>query len=340
MMPKTPSATVTCRLERWPYTYPFRITGRDWIEADLVYVEIERDGVRGRGECAGIYYKNDPAEHCIAEIERVREAIEAGAGRSDLLNLLPAGGARNAIDCALWELEAKEQQQPVWKLAGLLAPRPVTTTYTIGADEPKLMAERARAFSAARALKLKLTGTTFDADCVRAVRQARPDVWLAVDANQGFTRERFAALLPTLQEADVKLIEQPFPLDRNADMDSLKSPIPVAADESAQTTEDLSDLAERFDIVNIKLDKCGGLTAGLAMAARAREMGLGLMIGNMSGTSLAMAPAFLIGQLCDVTDLDGPLLLREDRTPAVQYSQGRIWCGEDVWGYATAEVSA
>lgn len=340
MMPRTPSVTVTCRLERWPYKYPFRITGHDWTEAELVYVEIERGGVRGRGECAGIYYKNDPAEHCISEIERIRGDIEAGAGRSDLMDLLPAGGARNAIDCALWELESNEQQQPVWELAGLLPPRPVTTTYTIGADEPGRMADRARGFAGARALKLKLTGTAADAECVRAVREARPDVWLAVDANQGFNPERLVAILPALQEADVKLIEQPFAVERNADMDGLKSPIPVAADESAQTVDDLADLAERFDIVNIKLDKCGGLTAGLAMAARAREIGMGLMIGNMSGTSLAMAPAFLIGQLCDVTDLDGPLLLRDDRTPAVQYSEGRIWCDDDVWGFATSEVSS
>jgi len=325
-------ATLTSRLERWPYKDPFRITGYEWTESELVYVEIGREGAIGRGECAGVYYKNDPAAHCLAEIERVREEIVRGAGRQEVLTLLPPGGARNAIDCALWELEAKLQRRPVWQLAGLQQPHALVTTYTIGADRPEVMAQRAQRFSGATALKLKLTGAESDAECVRAVRRARPDVWLAVDANQGFTRSTFAALLPALQEARVELVEQPFPVDRDEDMDGLHSPIPVAADESAQTEDDLPRLAGRFDIVNIKLDKCGGLTAGLAMAARARELELDVMVGNMMGTSIAMAPAFLIGQLSRVTDLDGPLLLRDDRKPSVEYSNGKIWCPQDVWG--------
>jgi L-alanine-DL-glutamate epimerase-like enolase superfamily enzyme len=231
-------------------------------------------------------------------------------------------------------LEAKEQRRPVWQIAGLQSPHPLMTTYTIGADDPSRMVERAHEFADARALKLKLTGSPDDAERVRAVRRARPDVWLAVDGNQGFTRETLAELLPVLQETHVRLIEQPLPLDRIADMDGLESPIPVAADESAQTADDLPQLVNRFDIVNIKLDKCGGLTAGLEMAVRAREMGFGVMVGNMAGTSLAMAPAFLIGQFCDVVDLDGPLLLQSDRNPAAQYTDGQIWCSEAVWGGA------
>jgi L-Ala-D/L-Glu epimerase len=326
--------TLSTRLERWCYKYPFRITGYDWTESEVLYVELERAGLRGRAECAGVYYKGDSPAHCLSEVERVRGDVERGVGRNELLELLPAGGARNAIDCALWDLEAKEQRLPVWQLAGLQPPHALLTTYTIGADEPERMAQRARDFSDARALKLKLTGSSEDAQRVRAVHRARPDTWLAVDGNQGFTRRTLAEVLPVLREANVQLIEQPFPVDRIADMDGLHSPIPVAADESAQTVDDLPQLVNRFGIVNIKLDKCGGLTAGLQMAARAREAGLGVMVGNMAGTSLAMAPGFLVGQLCDVVDLDGPLLLQSDRNPSAEYTEGRIWCSEAVWGAA------
>ena len=331
-MTRAAVTTVTGRLERWPFKSPFRITGYDWTEVEFVYVEIERDGVRGRGEAAGVYYKDDSPAQCLAEIERVAGEVERGATRADLLELLRPGGARNALDCALWELEAKLQGNTVWELAGIPEPRPVVTTYTIGADTAGVMAQGARAFSDARALKLKLTGTDADADRVRAVREARPDVWLAVDANQGFTPQSFRDLLPVLQEAHVQLVEQPFPIDRDGDMDGLNSPIAVAADESAQTSDDVPQLAGRFDVVNIKLDKCGGLTAGLAMASKARELNLGVMVGNMCGTSLAMAPAFLIGQAAGVCDLDGPLLLRDDREPRAQYAGGTIWCPDDVWG--------
>ena len=320
------------RIERWEYTYSFRISGYDWTQADLVYVEIEDGGFRGRGESAGIYYKDDLPEHCLAEIERMRDRLAAGATRLELQHLLPPGGARNALDCAFWDLEAKQRDIPVWKLAGLEQPRPVRTTYTIGADDPAKMAERAIAFRGATALKLKLTGEAVDADRVRAVRKARPDVWLAVDANQGLTRALLEELLPVLVDARVELVEQPFAIGHEAALDGLNSPIPIAADESAQTAADLSSLVDRFDIVNIKLDKCGGLTAGLEMAREARKLGLGVMVGNMMGTSIAMAPAFLVGQLCDVVDLDGPLLLRTDRQPAVKYEHGAIWSSEDVWG--------
>lgn len=323
------------RIERWPYTYPFHISGYEFTESELVYVELEHGGFRGRGECAGIYYKDDSPQHCLAEIERMRSALAEGAGRLELPLLLGAGGARNALDCAFWDLEAKQRGVPVWKLAGLDQPRPVRTTYTIGADDPATMAERAIAFAGATALKLKLTGTSEDAERVRAVRKARPDVWLAVDANQGFTRSLLGQLLPVLVESRVELIEQPFAVGRESDLDGFQSPIPIAADESAQTVDDLPSLVGRFDIVNIKLDKCGGLTAGLQMAREARKLGLGVMVGNMMGTSIAMAPAFVLGQLCDVVDLDGPLLLRTDRVPAVTYERGTIWSAENVWGGAS-----
>ena len=326
--------TLTTRLERWRFTHPFRISGYEWSDMEIGYVEVERNGVRGRGECAGVYYKNDSPRHALDEIARVESELARGLDREALLDLLPPGGARNGADCALWDLEAKERQCPVWQLAGVPQPRPLITTYTIGSDEPEQMARRARDFADARALKLKLTGTGQDGACVRAVRAARPDVWLGVDANQGFTRETIGAVMPVLVECGVQVIEQPFALDRDADMAGLNSPIPLAADESAQTEEDLPGLVGRFDIINIKLDKCGGLTAGLAMAQRARELGFKVMVGNMAGTSLAMAPAFVLGQLCDIVDLDGPLLFDGDRTPSAEYRDGRIWCADSVWGGA------
>ncbi len=333
-MHDTSNATaVHARIERWPYLYPFRITGYEWTDAEVAVVEVRRRGMLGRGEACGVYYKNDTPERCVAQVEAIADEIARGAGRRELLALLPPGGARNALDCALWELESKEAQSPVWSLAGLAPPRPITTTYTLGADEPAKMAERARAFQSARALKLKLTGDGSDAERVRAVRAARPDVWMAVDANQGFTRESLERLLPALSAAAVQLVEQPVPIGRDADLDGLVSPIALAADESAQSIDDLANLVGRYTVVNIKLDKCGGLTHALEMEAEARRLGLKVMVGNMSGTSLAMAPGFVLGQLCDVTDLDGPLLLQRDREPAVVYENGCIWCPENVWGY-------
>jgi L-alanine-DL-glutamate epimerase-like enolase superfamily enzyme len=320
------------RTERWPTAAPFQITGKVWTEAEILVVEL-RDGVHcGSGEAAGVYYRGETVEGMTAQLEGVRAALGRGCDQSELLDLLPAGGARNALDCALWDLRAQREETSVRRLAGLPEARPLLTTFTLGAAPPAIMAERAVAFAQARALKLKLLGDDLDADRVDAVRRARPDVWLGVDANQGFTRASLALLMPTLVAADVKLLEQPFPTDRDHDLDGLASPIPVAADESLQDIADLDALKARVKIVNIKLDKCGGLTRGLALAAEARRLGLGVMVGNMLGTSLAMAPAFLLGQLCDVVDLDGPVMLASDRTPGVRYVDGHVSCPDDVWG--------
>jgi len=267
-----------------------------------------------------------------AQVEALRERIEAGVTRQQLLQLLPAGGARNAIDCALWDLEAKRASRPVWMLAGLDAPRPLLTTFTVGAAEPATMAEAARSFPAAHALKLKLTDDGLNADRVRAVRAACPDAWIMVDANQGFTRESFAHLLPALVDAGIAVVEQPFPIGSEAWLDGLDSPIMIAADESVQDHHDLPSLVGRAGMINIKLDKCGGLTEALAMAEQARGLGFELMVGNMSGSSLAMAPAFVLGQLCKVVDLDGPVFLRGDPQPSATYEDGRIWCDDAVWG--------
>lgn len=321
--------------EQWPLRVPFRITGQTTVNLDVVVVSLERAGLCGRGEAAGVDYRGDDLPAMLAQLEAVRATIEAGVTRPQLQRLLGPGGARNALDCALWELESLQARRPVWQLAGLDAPHPLLSTYTVGADSPTAMAAGALAFAPAQAIKLKLIGDHDDAERVRAVCAARPDVWLAVDANQGFTRAHLQHLLPVLQDCGVALIEQPFPVGREPTLQELRSPIPIAADESAQVSEDLPRLVGRFDAVNIKLDKCGGLTEGLRMAAAARQLGLGVMIGNMVGTSLAMAPAYLVGQSCQVVDLDGPLLLSSDRAAHVSYEQGYLRCAERVWGYAS-----
>jgi len=319
--------------EQWPLRVPFRITGQTYVALDVIVVTLTRSGICGRGEAAGVDYRGDDIPGMLAQLEAARPVIEAGVARADLAGLLGPGGARNALDCALWELEAREARRPVWQLAGMSEPRPLLTTCTIGADVAAAMAARALEFPDVQAIKLKLTGEAEDAERVRAVRAARPGVWLGVDANRGFSRAHLGELMPVLVAAGVALIEQPFPVGEEPTLAELQSPIPVAADESAQITEDLPRLVGRFNVINIKLDKCGGLTEGLRMAAAARSLGFDVMIGNMVGTSLAMAPAFLVGQYCRVVDLDGPLLLAGDRAPAVSYVAGFLHCDERVWGY-------
>ena len=319
-------------IEKWPLVAPFRITGYTWENIEVLLVTLEREGKVGRGEASGVYYRNDTTASMLRQIESIRGAIEAGTDRLAAQKLLPPGGARNALDAALWDLEAKLSGTPAWKTAGLETPKPLLTTMTCGADEPAKMAAAARNYRNARAIKLKLTGEPSDAERVRAVREARGDVWLGVDANQGFTRASLEKLMPTLLDTRVELVEQPFPLGQQALLDGFESPVPVAADESVQSLADVPSLVGRFEVMNIKLDKCGGLTEALAMARAAREHGLELMVGNMMGTSLAMAPAYLIGQLCEVVDLDGPLFIRSDRSPAVDYAGGLIQVPEELWG--------
>jgi L-alanine-DL-glutamate epimerase-like enolase superfamily enzyme len=311
---------------------PFRITGYTFDAIDVVLVRLEKDGRVGRGEAFGVYYRNESAASILKQIEELRTTIEDGISRDVLQKVLPPGGARNAIDCALWDLEAKLRGRSAWQMAGLEMPRPLVTTFTCGADEPKSMAAASRRYAQARAIKLKLIGEEIDAERVRAVREARPDVWLSVDANQGFTPVSLERLMPVLLQTQVALIEQPFPIGQDALLDGFHSPIPIAADESVQDRSDLPGLVGRFQTVNIKLDKCGGLTEALAMVRATRALGLEAMVGNMFGTSLAMAPAFLVGQLCSVVDLDGAVDLPSDRDHPVVYTEGRITCLKILWG--------
>jgi L-alanine-DL-glutamate epimerase-like enolase superfamily enzyme len=320
-------------VEKLRLAAPFRISGYVFEELDVVLVTLEDGSHRGRGEASGVYYLGDSAQTMVDAIEAQRRAIEAGIDRAQLQRLLPPGGARNALDCALWELDSHRAGLPVWELAGLNAPKPLVTTFTLGADDPSVMAAGARKYVQARSLKLKLTGELdLDIARVRAVRAARPETWMGVDANQGYAIDELAALVDALVVANVSLLEQPLKRGREADLAGFASKIPIAADESALSSSDIAGLVGRFDVVNIKLDKCGGLTEGLAMAHEARRLGLSVMVGNMVGSSLAMAPAFVLGQLCDVVDLDGPIFLAQDRTPGIIYTNGEAWSGEHVWG--------
>ncbi len=316
-----------------PLSAPFTITGYTFTDITVVVARVEDRGAAGQGEAAGVYYLGDDAAHMSSEVERVRADIEAGADREALRRLLPPGGARNALDCALWDLEARRLGQPVWRLAKLERPRALLTTFTIPANDPGAMAAKAVEYAQARSLKLKLTGALpLDAERVRAVRKARPDTWIGVDANQGFSADSLTALMPDLVACKVKLVEQPFVRGREADLDGFRCPIPIAADESVQSLPDIEPLVGRFDVVNIKLDKCGGLTEGLAMAAEAQRLGLGVMVGNMVGTSLAMAPAFILGQLCDINDLDGTLFISRDREVTMSFDRGKVSYPDRGWG--------
>jgi L-alanine-DL-glutamate epimerase-like enolase superfamily enzyme len=323
---------LSVHIDRVPMKAPLRITGYAFTHAETVVVELRSGGCMGLGEASGVYYHGETPARMLAEIEAVRGTIEAGITREHLQRLLPAGGARNALDCALWALESQCTQQPIWQLAGMSAPRPLLSTHTLGAGTPDDMAAEAAASAGTARIKLKLLGDGQDADRVHAVRRALPEVWLMVDANQGFDRDGYLALLPTFEAARVSLIEQPFPIGQEPWMDGLPRPIPVAADESFLTRADLPGLVGRFDVASIKLDKCGGFTEALGIARQARESGLGLMVGCMVTGSLGMAPAFLIGQLCDVCDIDGPLYITRDRVPGLQFDHGVVNMPPGVWG--------
>jgi L-alanine-DL-glutamate epimerase-like enolase superfamily enzyme len=326
---------LSIRVDDWPLNEPFIITGHRFEVSSIIMVTIT-DGVHaGRGEASGVYYRGETPDRLISMIEEVRLRIEAGITRDELQGILPPGGARNALDCALWDLEAARSGEPVWSLAGLPGSHPLLTTWTIGAASPERMAARAREYQAIRALKLKLLGDGADGERVRAVRRERPDVWIGVDANQGFTPDTLDAVWPTLLECGVKLIEQPFPIGKDAWLSTRERTIPFAADESLQSLADLDRVGELYDVINIKLDKCGGLTEAFAVARQARDMGLKVMVGNMTGTSLGMAPALVLGQLCEVVDLDGPIFLSRDYVPGVHYADGRIGIRQSFWGRVT-----
>ena len=284
----------------------------------MVVAQIAEAGHVGRGEAVPYARYGESVASVLAEIESVRGAMEGGADRDALQRLLPAGAARNALDCALWDLEAKRSGRRVFELAGRARLDPVKTCYTLSLAAPEAMAQAARAAARRPMLKLKIGGPD-DLDRVEAVRGAAPRARLVVDANEALSFDDLKRLAPEFARLEVKLIEQPLKAGEDGALEGYQSPVLLCADESLHTRAELADCARRYGCVNIKLDKTGGLTEALALADEARSLGLEIMAGCMVGTSLAMAPALLIAQGAAFVDLDGPLLLARDREPGLTF---------------------
>ena len=327
--------TLNHRRDAMRFREPFRISGYLFEAMPAVVVTLGDGRHQGRGEAAGVYYLDDDPAHMESEIERYRDVIEYGLDRAALQKLLPPGGARNALDCAFWELESLQQEKPVWRLADVGPPRALVTTFTLPAEDPAYLLERIPAFAHAKAIKLKLAGDlAADTARVETVRRARPDAWIGVDANQGFEARDLDALAQVLVDNRIGLLEQPLRRGAEADLTGWHSPVPVAADESILDLTELEERGSLFQVMNIKLDKCGGLTEALAMASLAKRMGMQVMVGNMAGSTLSTAPAFVLAQLCDFVDLDGPSSLADDPLADQIYADGMVMVPSALWGYA------
>jgi L-alanine-DL-glutamate epimerase-like enolase superfamily enzyme len=323
---------LTVCAESWPIAGSFTISRGSKTKADVVLVEIADGEIVGRGECVPYPRYGETIDGAIAAIEDLRPQIEDGLGREALQTAMRQGAARNAVDCALWDLDAKRTGRPAWQLAGLAQPRPATTAYTLSLGGIETMAAAARANADRPLLKLKLSGPG-DLDRVRAVHENAPRARLIVDANEAWTPEIFAELAPQLVPLGVELIEQPLPASNDQALSALVRPVPVCADESCHDTASLSAIRGRYDAVNIKLDKTGGLTEALRLSAAAKAEGLAIMVGCMVATSLAMAPAQLIAQDARWVDLDGPLLLAKDREPGLVYQGNLVMpASPELWG--------
>ena len=309
---------LSVRAESWPIAGTFAISRGSKTEARVVVAELREGSVRGRGECVPYARYGETIEGVLEAIEDLRPELERGLDRNGLAERLPAGAARNAVDCALWDLEAKRTGRRVWELAGVPEPGPLVTAYTISLDTPEAMSGAARSASDRPLLKLKLGGDT-DLERVGAVRAAAPNARLVVDANEAWSLARLRELGPALAELGVELIEQPLPASEDTSLAQLSCPVPLCADESVHDSATLEPLRSRYDLINVKLDKTGGLTEALELAAAARRAGMGIVVGCMVGTSLGMAPAALLGAQARVVDLDGPLLLKRDRHPGIRY---------------------
>ena len=314
---------LSVHVESWPAIRPFRITGREWTSFDSVVVELSRDGRIGRGEALGVFYLGETAAGLMAQIDAIPERELATLDRERLARLLPPGGARNALDCALWDLDAKTTGRSVWELSGV-TPKPLNTVYTISIEAtPEQMAQRAAASKAFPNLKVKLDANQ-PLQRMRAIRQARPDARIVVDANQGWNFELLKSLAPGFADLGIAMIEQPLPRGADAELEGYRSPVPLGADESCLHLGELETAAKRYQMINIKLDKTGGLTHALELAHAARQRGLGLMVGCMGGSSLSIAPAFVLGCVVDLVDIDGPLLIKHDRLPGLVFNGGRV----------------
>jgi len=322
---------IEAREEVWPLKQPFRISRGSRTEAQVVVVTVSNGEYIGRGECVPIRRYNQNTAAVLAQIESIN--AENDLNRDKTQQLLPPGAARNALDCALWDLEAKISGKRVWELANIPIVSDVETSFTISLDTLATMSAAAQAAADSPILKLKLGGDDADRQRVEAVRKAAPAARLLIDANESWSPEHYRKVTPALKNLGVELIEQPFPANADVVLENLDHPIPVCADESCHTTADLPQLKNRYEMINVKLDKTGGLTEALQLCKRARESGFKLMIGCMVCTSLGIAPARLLASAADYVDLDGPLLLARDRDHPLAYENCRIGLpARPLWG--------
>jgi len=323
---------LTLAVERWPILGSFAISRGAKTEAAVVVAELSDGSARGRGECVPYARYGETIEGVTAALETMRPQIQQGLDRASLQSEMPAGAARNALDCAFWDLAAKRAERPAYELVGLPAPGPVTTAYTISLAEPAVMAQAAERAAHRALLKIKL-GADGDPARIRAVRAAAPKATLIVDANEGWNDGNLTANLDACAQAGVALVEQPLPDGRDDILGRMKRPLPVCADESVHDRASLPALAGKYDAINIKLDKTGGLTEALAMLVDAERQNFTIMIGCMVATSLAMAPAMLLAQRARFVDLDGPLLLRTDRPDGLRYVDSLVYPPSPaLWG--------
>lgn len=317
------------KTESWVYKTPFRVSRGSQAALDVIVVTLsDSDGCVGRGEAAGVDYDGETVPLMLAQIEAVRPAIEFGIDGAELnfatlADLLPAGGARNAVDCALWDLTAKRCRSTAWALAEIPAPHALTTCITLGIDTAEAVAAGARRYAGWPLIKVKVERER-PLDAVRLVHGICPGASMIVDPNQAWSCELLNSIAPELKSLGVVLVEQPVPRGQDETLHGYTGQIRLAADESVADRSDLPDVQHLYQVVNVKLDKTGGLTEALATAREARSLGLGVMVGCMAGTSLAMAPGMVVGQLAEYVDLDGPLLHAEDREHGIAYDHGRM----------------
>ena len=317
--------------QRWEMVAPFVTAGETVNHIDVLHVVLEHEGFTGRAETMGVDYFGETVASLEAEFSALDPAAIAGLNRQMLQTLLPPGGSRNGLDCALWDLEAKQASGGVAALTGI-AMSPVHTLFTLSLDDPDAMARRAYEVPQLSRLKLKLNAQE-PLDCLQAVREARPDAQLVIDANGSLTPQVMTAVGDGLARYNVALLEQPLPHGDDGALENLRYPVPLCADESCQSSADLEAVADRYDAINIKLDKCGGLTDALAIREWCQRHGKQIMVGNMLGSSLAMAPALVVAQGADFVDLDGPLWQRADVAPALSIESGCIQPPEPaLWG--------
>jgi L-alanine-DL-glutamate epimerase-like enolase superfamily enzyme len=324
---------LSVRIERWPIPGAFAISRGSKTEAVVVVVELSDGTHRGRGESVPYARYGETPDGIVAAIDGLRPALRRGLDRAALQGAMTAGAARNALDCAYWDVNAKQTGRPAYELAGIRAPAPLTTAYTISLSPAAEMAAAAERAAWRPLLKVKLGGGGDDRERITAVRRAAPQAEIIVDANEGWDADNFEQNLAACADVGVTLIEQPLPEGRDDALARIKRPIPVCADESVHGRASLDALAGKYDAVNIKLDKAGGLTEALALAAEAERRGFTIMVGCMVATSLAMAPAMLVAQRARLVDLDGPLLLAKDRSDGLRYDGSLIYPPEPaLWG--------